>query len=83
MEEAVSARALKETEESVPGGENIPGDENCKSEGTETGKAGTPPGNDHGGRAQRKNRPRWAIRNVRMKTWTLLCGPGELLKACA
>lgn len=78
MEDVVSAWALKETEERVPGGADIPGDENSKSEGTETGKPGTSSRNDNNGcRAQRKNGPRWAICNVSMKTWM------SLLKACA
>lgn len=58
MEDVVSAWALKETEES--GGANVPGDENSKSEGTETGKPGTPSRDGNG--------PRWAMCNVSMKT---------------
>lgn len=40
MEDVVSAGALKGTEERVPG------DENSKAKGTETGKPGTPSRND-------------------------------------
>lgn len=70
----------RKTEASVPGGEDTLGDENSESEGTETGNPGTPSRNDSGGRvdAKEERRPRWAIRNGRMKTGALLCGPGEL-----
>lgn len=41
MKDVVSAWASKETKESVPGGEHIPGDENSKTEGTDR-KTGHP-----------------------------------------
>lgn len=62
MEDVVSAWALKETEESVPGGADIPGDENSKSEGTETGKPAPLPGMTMG--AGRKGRTGLVGRSV-------------------
>lgn len=49
VKDGVSAWVLKQTEESVPGGENIPGDENSKTKGTETGRLGTLPAMTRGG----------------------------------
>ena len=56
MEDVVSAWALKETEESIPGGKDIPEDENSETKGTETGKPGASFRNDNGCRVQRENR---------------------------
>lgn len=55
MEDVASAWALKETEERIPDGKNIPEDENGETKGTETGKPGTSSRTDNGCRAQREN----------------------------
>lgn len=79
MEDVVSAPALKGTEERVPG------DENSKTKGTETGKPGTPSSNDDSRWTSAGNKegtgPYLVICNVRVGTCTLFRGPGELLKA--
>lgn len=69
MEDVVSAWALKEAEESVPG------DGNSKTKGTETGRPGTFLRNDDYSRwtsAGCKGRmgPYWMACNVRTKTCT-------------
>lgn len=74
MEDMVSAWALKGTEERVPG------DENSKTKGTETGKPGTLSRNDDsrwtGTGCKEGMGPYWVICNVRVETCTLFCGPG-------
>ena len=70
MKDVVSAWASKEPEESVPG------DENSKTKGTETGKPDTPSRNDGysrwtGTRCKGRMGLYWMVCNVRTKTCTL------------